>query len=187
MRVIAAAYNHKGLENVSGVPIVFFKTHEPDFVYAGDLSIIKLPENINFAWPEVEVAMLIDKRRGGIAKIIGWSVANDVTADYGADCHYLFGKSISSFCKISYPFDTSILPHAKMTTYVNGEEIQDGNLNEMLLSPRELVALIDSRVELETGDIVLSGTPFHEKHRLCVDDYVKVCVEGLGVIESRVE
>ena len=187
MRIIAAAYNHRGLERASGVPIVFFKTHKPDFVYSEDLSIIKLPDNINFAWPEVEVAMLIDKRRDRIAKIIGWSVANDVTADYGADCHYLFGKSIDGFCKILYPFSTSVLPHAKMITFVNGKMTQNGNLNEMLLSPKELVETIDSRVELETGDVVLSGTPFHEKHKLHVDDYVKVYVEGLGIIESRVK
>lgn len=186
MRVIAAAYNHRGLEHVTGVPIVFFKTHMPDFTSERKQSIIKLPNNINFAWPEVEVAMLIMKY-GGKAEIISWSVANDITADYGADCHHLFGKAISGFCKILYPFSSNVLPDAEMKTYVNGKTIQKGNLNDMLRSPKELVEIIDSRVELETGDIVLSGTPYHEKHKLCVGDYVRVYVEGLGTIRSRVE
>jgi len=183
MRVIAAAYNHKGLEHVAEVPIVFFKTHNPDFTTEEEIGVIKLPKDINFAWPEVEVAMLIDKN----ARIEAWSVANDITADYGADCHYLFGKAIPSFCKILMPFSLDISPDAKMTTRLNGFLIQDGNLNEMLRGPEELVEIIHSRVGLEMGDIVLSGTPYHEKYQLSTGDSVEVWVEGLGTLKSRVE
>ncbi len=183
MRVIAAAFNHRGLERVTEVPIVFFKSHKPDFTVEEEISVIKLPEDINFAWPEVEVAMLI----GENVEIKGWSVANDVTADYGADCHYLFGKAIPSFCKILIPFSSSVIPYAKMTTHLNGFLIQNGNLNDMLRGPEELVELIHSRVGLETGDIVLSGTPYHEKYQLSAGDDVEVWVEGLGTLRSKVE
>ena len=186
MRVIGAAFNQKGLEHSSGVPILFYKTDEPDYVWEGKEDVIILPDDVRSIWAEVEIAFLILKTTE--VEIEGYAVANDVTADYGADCHYLLGKSLPTFCKVSRPWNW-VRPDytAKMTMRINGVQHQMGCLNDMIIQPQALVSIIDKRVGLSTGDIVLSGTPYHEKIPLQKNDVVEVAVEGLGNIVSIVK
>ena len=187
MRVIGAAFNFKGLEHESGVPILFYKTHDPEYVWEGKENSIILPKEVKKVWAEVEVAFSILKA-GDKAVIEGYAVANDITADYGADCHFLLGKSRPSFCKIARPW-SFVKPNfnGRMIMRVNGTLLQDGRLREMIIQPQALVTLIDRRIGLETGDIVLSGTPFHTASPLRKGDTVEVEVEGLGNIVSKVK
>ena len=183
MRVIAAAYNYKGLEHSSGQPIVFFKTHKPEFVWENKENFIVLPKGAKKVWAEVEYAFLIGE--GG--KIEGMGVANDVTADWGADCHYFFGKAMPTFCKISRPWSFRNPPFDnKMTMRINGSLHQEGYIRDMIVKPKALIQMIHKRVALEVGDIVLSGTPFHNKTSLKRGDIVEVEIYDIGKITSRV-
>lgn len=183
MRVIAAAYNFKGLEHTSGSPIVFFKSHDPEYIWDDSENYIIIPKGVKKIWAEVEFAFSI----GNAGKIEGVGVANDITADWGADCHYYFGKAMPSFCKISRPWTYRNPPYdAVMTMKINGKQYQEGTIRDMILKPVELVNLIYNRTGLSIGDIVLSGTPYHTATALKEGDTVEVEIEGIGKITSKV-
>ena len=48
---------------------------------------------------------------------------------------------------------------AMLTFHVNGEERQRASIEEMVVSPNQLIASITARVPLSPGDVVLTGTP----------------------------
>jgi 2-keto-4-pentenoate hydratase/2-oxohepta-3-ene-1,7-dioic acid hydratase in catechol pathway len=188
MRVIGAAYNFKGLEHPSGEPIFFFKNHRPDYVHIDPMSKnnrLKLPSYANSVWPEVEVAFHVGMDEENNPFILHYSVANDFTADFGPDCHYLLGKSFPGSFKISM-VATSKAPRAdaKMYCRINEELIQEDVVGNMIYNPQKLLDFLHSTVGLEKRDIITCGTPFHTKTPLKSGDIVSVFIEGLGGITN---
>lgn len=74
---------------------------------------------------------------------------------------------------------------------VNGETMQDDNTGMMIRSVADLVAFVSSRVQLESGDIIATGTPegvgTFQDIQLYPGDTVEVDVEGIGTLENTVE
>ncbi len=74
---------------------------------------------------------------------------------------------------------------------VNGEVMQDSNTSLMIRSVAELVAFVSSRVRLEPGDIIATGTPegvgTFQDIRLHHGDEVEIDVEGIGTLVNWVE
>jgi len=74
---------------------------------------------------------------------------------------------------------------------VNGELMQDSNTGLMVRSVAELVAFVSSRVRLEPGDIVATGTPegvgTFQDVRLHHGDEVEIEIEGIGTLFNWVE
>lgn len=74
---------------------------------------------------------------------------------------------------------------------VNGETMQDDNTGMMIWTVADLVSFVSSRVRLEPGDIVATGTPegvgAFQDIQLNPDDTVEVEVEGIGTLVNTVE
>src|SRR5262249_57401195 len=69
---------------------------------------------------------------------------------------------------------------------VNGETRQRGNTRDLLFPVPELIRFISSIMTLEPGDVIASGTPAGVAPVL-VGDRIEVEIEGIGVLENRVE
>ena len=74
---------------------------------------------------------------------------------------------------------------------VNGETMQDDNTGMMIQSVADLVAYLSSRVELEPGDVIATGTPegvgTFQDIQLYPDDTVEIEIEDVGKLVNTVE
>ncbi|MEF8851149.1 MAG: fumarylacetoacetate hydrolase family protein [Haloarculaceae archaeon] len=87
--------------------------------------------------------------------------------------------------EIDDPQDLSI------ASRVDGETMQDDNTGMMIRSVADLVSFVSSRVRLEPGDIIATGTPegvgAFQDIKLHPGETVEVEVEGLGTLVNTVE
>jgi 2-keto-4-pentenoate hydratase/2-oxohepta-3-ene-1,7-dioic acid hydratase in catechol pathway len=74
---------------------------------------------------------------------------------------------------------------------VDGETMQDDETGMMVRSVAELVAFVSSRVRLEPGDVVATGTPegvgAFQDITLAPGETVEIDVEGIGTLRNQVE
>lgn len=74
---------------------------------------------------------------------------------------------------------------------VDGETMQDDNTEMMVRTVADLVSFVSSRVELQPGDIIATGTPegvgTFQDIQLHDGETVEVEVEGIGTLENVVE
>lgn len=78
-----------------------------------------------------------------------------------------------------------------ITSRVNGETMQDDNTGMMIQSVAELVSYISSRVRLEPGDVIATGTPegvgTFQDIQLYPDDTVEIAIENVGTLVNSVK
>ncbi len=122
----------------------------------------------------------------------GYGVGNDLTRrDLQAEA-----KKMSRPWDVSKGFDNSApcgplhpvasvghLPEGFIRSTVNGEPRQEGNLNEMIWSVPEMVAILSASVELKAGDLIMTGTPAGVG-TLSAGDTCVVEIEGLGTLTT---
>ena len=79
----------------------------------------------------------------------------------------------------------------RITSSVNGEIMQDDSTGMMVRSVADLVSFVSSRVRLEPGDIIATGTPegvgTFQDIQLYPGDTVEITVEGVGTLRNEVE
>jgi 2-keto-4-pentenoate hydratase/2-oxohepta-3-ene-1,7-dioic acid hydratase in catechol pathway len=80
-----------------------------------------------------------------------------------------------------------------LTTRVNGQQVQRASLAHMIFSIEDLVAYISAFTRLETGDVIVTGTPGGVGDRrtpplyLFPGDKVEVEIDGVGLLENTVQ
>jgi 2-keto-4-pentenoate hydratase/2-oxohepta-3-ene-1,7-dioic acid hydratase in catechol pathway len=80
-----------------------------------------------------------------------------------------------------------------LTTKLNGELMQDGQIDNLVFSVRQLVAILSECMTLEPGDVVVTGTPagvgYARKPPIWMKhgDTVEIEVEGLGKLINTVQ
>ncbi|WP_075617290.1 fumarylacetoacetate hydrolase family protein [Paenisporosarcina indica] len=154
---------------------------------------------------EGELAVVIGKKGDNIPKklaydhVFGYTIANDLTARDLQSKHqqYFLGKSLRGSCPMGpYLVTKDELPDPQnltIVTKVNDEVRQNGQTNDMIFTVEELIAQISALVTLESGDVILTGTPsgvgkgFNPPKFLSAGDTVKVAVEGIGTLVNRFE
>ena len=154
---------------------------------------------------EGELAVVIGKKGDKIPKklafdhVFGYTIANDLTARDLQTKHkqYFLGKSLKGSCPMGpYLVTKDELPNPQnlsIVTKVNDEVRQNGRTDDMIFPIEELIAQISSLVTLESGDVILTGTPsgvgkgFNPPKFLAAGDTVKVAVEGIGTLVNRFE
>ncbi len=194
--VAALAYNYKDLvgpRDTYDEPLVFLKApaclvapHEP----------IRLPAWCERVWVEVELALVIGRpvfeasSEEAARAILGWTIANDVTASNicGRDHHLARSKSHVSFCPVGdilrRGIDTAAL---RMTTTINGCRTQDGCTRDRILGDAEAVALVSRIMPLFPGDIVLTGTPAGAMSSLITPgDRAELEIESIGRLANPI-
>jgi 2-keto-4-pentenoate hydratase/2-oxohepta-3-ene-1,7-dioic acid hydratase in catechol pathway len=172
-------------------PIVFMKLPTSSVPPDGTVRRPAVVEQLDY---EAEMVVVI----GAGGEIAGWAVADDVTARdlQGREPQWTRAKGFDTACPWG-PWITTVdeLPDAvglRISSWVNGEQRQDSNTDDLVFGPSELVAFIGETCTLEPGDIILTGTP--EGVGMAMDpprflqpgDTVRMEVERLGSIEHRV-
>ena len=143
---------------------------------------------------EGEIGVVVGKRlrkasaadaRGAIAGIVA---ANDVTARdlQKSDGQWTRAKGFDTFCALgqvgSAPADLSTL---SVTSRVNGDVRQHGRATDMVFDIPALLSFISGVMTLETGDLVLTGTP-DGVGTLAPGDVVEVEIAGVSRVSNPV-
>lgn len=136
--------------------------------------IINLPDFSQECHHELELAVLIGNTGKNISAeraldhVAGYAVALDLTLrDLQAELKekglpWDIAKGFDNSCPLSafVPSDQVTQPdNLKLQLKVNGEIRQQGNTAQMMRSIKEIIAEISIYFTLESGDIILTGTP----------------------------
>ena len=74
--------------------------------------------------------------------------------------------------------------------WVNGELLQDSHTSRMIFTTAEQIAMLSSRVTLQPGDLVLTGTPagvgMGRQRFLKGGDTIRLWIEGIGELSHTV-
>jgi acylpyruvate hydrolase len=141
---------------------------------------------------EGELALVV----GADRTVLGWAVANDVSARDYRDPTLLSQKAGDTFCpwgpwvttadEIPDPYDL------RLRTWVNDELRQDATTAELIFRADEILAAIGRTIQLVPGDLVLTGTPagvgitMDPPRVLEPGDRVRIEIDGLGAIEHEI-
>lgn len=149
-------------------PLWFIKAASSYGVHQG--TIAAPPEGTGRVAYEGELAVVIGRRahRVGLeeagACILGYSVANDVTAIEllnrdASFAQWSRAKGFDGFGVLGPVIETEFDPMAaQVVTRVDGRERQNYPLADMFFSPTELVSALSRDVTLMPGDVILCGT-----------------------------
>ncbi|WP_029089311.1 fumarylacetoacetate hydrolase family protein [Brevibacterium album] len=177
-------------------PIIFFK--HPNTV-AGPDDTAFIPRGSEKTDWEVELGLVIGRpasylssREEAAEAIAGYVVANDLSERTFQIEHsggqWSKGKVAPGFSPLGPYFVTAdeFDPHnANLRSWVNGEPRQDSNTADMIFSVEDIVLDLSQYMQLEPGDIVLTGTPegvalSGRFPYLRAGDVVEIEIEGLG-------
>ncbi|MDB5896784.1 MAG: fumarylacetoacetate hydrolase family protein [Ramlibacter sp.] len=147
---------------------------------AGPGDVVTTPSHTKKLDWEIELAVVIGRtcKNASIADaydyVAGYTIADDLSArdhigrDGVADnspfkWDWVGQKSFDGSC----PLGPAITPHdfvgdpmnLGMKLWVNGELMQDSNTSQMVYNIQEQIAHLSSRVTLQPGDVILTGTP----------------------------
>lgn len=186
-KVVCLAFNYLDLtEGEKKPPLIFFK---PSTAIVRDRQHIRIPKRGAHVWPEVELAVRIGRTCRNISArkahryISGYAVANDVTMmskDY--DVHLAASKGRDTFLPLG-KWNTGLVGTAnlEMTTLVNGMVVQQSTTALRIYDEFKAIEYISKVCTLLPGDIVLTGTPAHNHHRLKIGDSVCVRVGDMEI------
>jgi len=154
---------------VPAEPVLFSKA--PSCVSGPDDDVIVPKGSRKLDW-EVELAFVIGKRAyhvseaNALSHVLGYMVCNDVSERFWqleGTGQWIKGKSAETFGPLGpwlVTADEVGDPQSlDMFLDVNGQRMQTGNTRTMIFSVATLVAFLSSRMVLEPGDVVTTGTP----------------------------
>jgi 2-keto-4-pentenoate hydratase/2-oxohepta-3-ene-1,7-dioic acid hydratase in catechol pathway len=145
---------------------------------------------------EGELALVIGRRVRHLkpedwrSALRGLTLANDVTARdlQTRDGQWTRAKGFDTFCPVGPLVSDELDLEAGLTiaTRVNGELRQQGSTLDFIFPVPQLLAHITAAFTLESGDLVLTGTP-SGVGPLQAGDRVEVSIPGLGVLANTVQ
>jgi 2-keto-4-pentenoate hydratase/2-oxohepta-3-ene-1,7-dioic acid hydratase in catechol pathway len=184
-------------------PWHFVKTSRSSVVGPG--AKVKLPVYSQMVDWEVELAAVIGRVARDVPveraldHVAGYTIANDLSArdvmrrdknPATSPFHYdwLSQKCFDGSCPLGpWIVPTDDLPDPRnlgLKLWVNDKLMQDSNTSKMIFDTAEQIAMLSSRVSLQPGDLVLTGTPagvgVPRRVFLKPGDTVKLWIEGIG-------
>ena len=184
-------------------PWHFVKTSKSSVVGPG--AKVKLPAFSKAVDWEVELAAVIGKRAKDVSVdkaldcVAGYTIANDLSArdvmrregnPPTSPFHYdwVSQKCFDGACPLGpwiVPASEIRDPHnLGIKLWIGNELMQDSNTGQMIFDTAEQIAMLSSRVTLQPGDLVLTGTPagvgMGRKRFLQPGERVRLWIEGIG-------
>jgi len=184
-------------------PWHFVKTSKSSVVGPG--AKVKLPAFSKAVDWEVELAAVIGKRTKDVSVdkaldcVAGYTIANDLSArdvmrregnPPTSPFHYdwVSQKCFDGACPLGpwiVPASEIRDPHnLGIKLWIGDELMQDSNTGQMIFDTAEQIAMLSSRVTLQPGDLVLTGTPagvgMGRKRFLQPGERVRLWIEGIG-------
>ncbi len=190
-------------------PWHFIKTSRASVVGPG--ARVQQPAYSQMVDWEVELAAVIGRPATNVAAeqalghVAGYTIANDLSArDVMRRPHlpdvspfkvdWLSQKCFDGSCPLGpwiTPADDIGDPQKlAMKLWVNDELMQDSNTSQMIFSTAEQIAQLSTRVTLQPGDLVLTGTPagvgMARRRFLKAGDTVHLWIEGIGDLRHTI-
>jgi 2-keto-4-pentenoate hydratase/2-oxohepta-3-ene-1,7-dioic acid hydratase in catechol pathway len=122
------------------------------------------------------------------ASILGYTVANDVTARdlQLKDGQWSRAKGFDGFCPLGPWIETDVDPSSlDIVTRLNGEVRQESNTKNLIFDPASLVSYVSNVMTLLPGDVILTGTP-SGVGPMEPGDEVEVEISGIGALRTLV-
>jgi 2-keto-4-pentenoate hydratase/2-oxohepta-3-ene-1,7-dioic acid hydratase in catechol pathway len=123
------------------------------------------------------------------AHILGYTVANDVTApDLGDSLQHLTrAKGFDTFCPLGPMIETEFDPLEQhpVDCLVNDDLRQSSLTSEVVYGPGELVSYVSSVMTLLPGDVILTG-PTEGGVSVYPGEIMEVRIEGVGALMNPV-
>ncbi|MEW5850542.1 MAG: fumarylacetoacetate hydrolase family protein [Myxococcota bacterium] len=196
-KVVGVGLNYRAHAQEMGkalpdVPRLFIK---PSTAVIGPGDVIVRPPESQRVDHEGELGVVIGKRarkltaENALSYVLGYTCANDVTARdlQIADVQFTRGKGFDTFCPLGPWVETELDPNAlKVELRVNGQTRQSGSTADMVHSVVQLLVFITGIMTLLPGDVIATGTPAGVGP-LLPGDRVEVEIQGIGVLQNRVE
>ncbi len=153
---------------------------------------------------EGELALVIGqggrniKREDALKHIAGYSCYNDATIrDYQRHTHqYTPGKNFDKTGAFGpYLVSPDVITDRKTTTLItrlNGQEVQKAVLAQMIFSIEDIIEYVSRFTTLETGDVLVTGTPGGVGDRrkpplyMKAGDVVEVEITGVGLLKNTI-
>jgi len=177
-------------------PVVFTKA--PNCVCGPNDDTVIPKGSVKLDW-EVELGIVIGDGGSYIAErnvynhIAGFVLANDVSERHfqlETGGQWVKGKACPTFGPLGpwlvTPDEIPNVQKLAMWLDVNGKRMQTGNTKNMIFNVKKLVAYTSQFMELEPGDVIITGTPpgvglGHKPPKfLQAGDVVTLGIEGLG-------
>ena len=147
---------------------------------------------------EAELAVIIGRRCKDVSAadamdfVLGYTCMNDVSQrniQNGDRTGWFRGKSLDTFGPIGPQVvlarDLPDPQNLEIRCRLNGKIVQEGHTSQMIFAIPEIVAFVSKNFTLETGDIILTGTPAGVGP-LHHGDSVEVEIEEIGVLKNTV-
>ncbi|MBO9578039.1 MAG: fumarylacetoacetate hydrolase family protein [Microbacteriaceae bacterium] len=166
---------------------------------ANDDIVIPVEDTKDIDW-EGELVIVIGQEvrraRGAEAEaaIAGYSAANDVSM---RDWQYRSTQwDQGKFWEASTPVGPVLATRdeipfqARITTTVNGEVKQEGEIHDLVFGPAALVEYVSTITTLRPGDLILTGTPGGVGHVkqppefMAPGDTVTIAIDGIGSLTN---
>lgn len=198
-----AAHAAEGGAETPTFPEVFFRGATSLIPHKGIIIRPQCSETLDF---EGEVAAVIAKscrhatEDNALDYIAGYTLFNDATIrEYQRfSSQWTVGKNFDSTGAFGPELVTSDeLPDGmaglSLTTKLNGELMQDGQIDNLVFPVRTLISILSECMTLEPGDVVVTGTPagvgYARKPPVWMKhgDTVEIEVEGLGKLINTVQ
>src|SRR5438067_4664290 len=189
-------------------PWHFIKTTRSSIV--GPDATVKLPPYSQAVDWEVELVAVIGRRakdvpaEKALGVIAGYTIANDLSArdvmrreknPPTSPFHYdwVSQKCFDGSCPIGpwiVPANEVRDPHnLGIKLWVGDELMQDSNTSQMIFNTAEQIAMLSSRVTLQPGDLILTGTPagvgMGRKRFLKPGERCRLWIEGVGEFSHK--
>ena len=178
-------------------PVIFLKTAS-NLIYSGD-SIIH-PDYSNNLHHEVELVLFIGEKiknadpESAERAIYGYAVGLDMTL---RDLQNDFIKKGDPWT-LAKSFDTSAVlsevvikdqyllrGDETISLSVNGKTRQRTSIKNMIFSPVEIVKYVSTKMTLEMGDLIFTGTP-EGVGRVVKGDKIEASLENIGSITTQI-
>jgi 2-keto-4-pentenoate hydratase/2-oxohepta-3-ene-1,7-dioic acid hydratase in catechol pathway len=191
------------MKDLGEKPWHFIKTSKSSVVGPG--AKVRLPPYSQKVDWEVELAAVIGKRakdvrvENALDCVAGYTIANDLSArdvmardknPAASPFHFdwLSQKCFDGSCPLGpWIVPASDIPDPQklgLKLWVNDELMQDSHTSRMIFDTAEQIAMLSSRVTLQPGDLVLTGTPagvgMGRQRFLKGGDTVRLWIEGIG-------
>ena len=176
-------------------PLAFLKSASALIGHRGQT---RRPADATFMHYECELAVVIGaraknvKRQDAMAHVAGYTVANDYAIRDYLENYYRPNLRVKNrdTCTVIGPWLVDAVdvpdPHAlELRTFVNGRLTQQGNTRDLMNDIPALIEYLSSFMTLDTGDVILTGTPDGVVN-VNVGDEVVTEIEGIGRLVNTI-
>jgi len=186
-------------------PILFTKFYQSLTGPYTDIPRFNISEIMDY---EGELAVVIGKRTRNVNRaeawdhVLGYTLLNDMSSrslflvpqGEGVMLDWFSGKNIDSSTPLG-PWivtkdEAGDFEDLHVETFLNGTQVQHSEASDMVFDVPKIIEHASSRVTLDPGDIISTGTPsgvgVARKRTLEKGDVVRVQAKGIGDLENRI-